>query len=119
MGHGYSALSQEFRAGRLRPLTHQTYDIRYLPEALRTMSRAEHIGKLVIRGTARNGEEHALFRAQASYLITGGLGGLGLELAQWLADRGARNYSRRPFRAYSTSVRGDQRLGFPGAEGGQ
>ncbi len=90
VGAWLQALSQEFKVGRLRPLTHQTYDIRYLPEALRIISRAEHIGKLVIRGMARNGEEHALFRAQASYLITGGLGGLGLELAQWLADRGAR-----------------------------
>ncbi|MBE1576291.1 polyketide synthase [Amycolatopsis roodepoortensis] len=29
-------------------------------------------------------------RATGTYLITGGLGGLGLEVAQWLADRGAR-----------------------------
>ncbi len=29
------------------------------------------------------------FRADGSYLITGGLGGLGLELARWLAARGA------------------------------
>jgi 6-methylsalicylic acid synthase len=29
-------------------------------------------------------------RATGTYLITGGLGGLGVEVAQWLADRGAR-----------------------------
>ena len=29
------------------------------------------------------------FRADASYLITGGLGALGLEAAEWLAERGA------------------------------
>lgn len=28
--------------------------------------------------------------ASHSYIITGGLGGFGLELAQWLTDRGAR-----------------------------
>lgn len=89
VGAWLQSLSQEFFAGRLKPLSHQTYDIRYLPEALRTMSRAEHIGKLVIRGAHGHGDEHDLFRANASYLITGGLGGLGLELARWLADRGA------------------------------
>ncbi|CAG7644872.1 SDR family NAD(P)-dependent oxidoreductase [Actinacidiphila bryophytorum] len=32
-----------------------------------------------------------VLRTDASYLITGGLGGLGLTLAGWLADRGARH----------------------------
>lgn len=31
------------------------------------------------------------FHSDASYLITGGFGGMGLRLAQWLADRGARH----------------------------
>ncbi|HEX5874684.1 MAG TPA: SDR family NAD(P)-dependent oxidoreductase, partial [Pyrinomonadaceae bacterium] len=31
------------------------------------------------------------FHSDASYLITGGFGGMGLRLAQWMADRGARN----------------------------
>ena len=30
------------------------------------------------------------FRAGASYLITGGLGGLGLEVARWMVRQGAR-----------------------------
>ncbi|KAG1580834.1 hypothetical protein G6F46_015455 [Rhizopus delemar] len=29
--------------------------------------------------------------ADATYLVTGGLGGFGLRTAQWLADKGARN----------------------------
>ena len=32
----------------------------------------------------------AVFRADASYLITGGLGGLGLAVARWMVERGAR-----------------------------
>ena len=32
---------------------------------------------------------HATFRSDSSYLISGGLGGLGLSLAAWLAQRGA------------------------------
>jgi SAM-dependent methyltransferase/acyl carrier protein len=31
------------------------------------------------------------FHSDASYLITGGFGGMGLRLAQWMSDRGARN----------------------------
>jgi acyl transferase domain-containing protein/protein-L-isoaspartate O-methyltransferase/acyl carrier protein len=31
------------------------------------------------------------FHADATYLITGGLGGMGLKLARWLTERGARN----------------------------
>ena len=34
-------------------------------------------------------ENAATVRADASYLITGGLGGLGLEVARWLLTRGA------------------------------
>ena len=30
------------------------------------------------------------FNPHKSYIITGGLGGFGLQLAQWLIDRGAR-----------------------------
>src|SRR5260370_8086557 len=40
-----------------------------------------------------------LFRDSATYLITGGLGGIGLELGHWLVKRRARNLvlnSRRP-----------------------
>jgi myxalamid-type polyketide synthase MxaE and MxaD len=35
--------------------------------------------------------EPAAFRGDATYLITGGLGGLGLEVARWMVRRGARN----------------------------
>jgi acyl transferase domain-containing protein len=39
------------------------------------------------------------FRADGTYLVTGGLGGIGLELIRWLADHGARHltlFGRRP-----------------------
>jgi phthiocerol/phenolphthiocerol synthesis type-I polyketide synthase D len=34
-------------------------------------------------------EHHAVVRADGSYIITGGLGGLGMVVARWLAERGA------------------------------
>jgi len=35
--------------------------------------------------------DHGIFQADGSYLITGGLGGLGLTVAQWAVTRGARH----------------------------
>ncbi len=59
--------------------------------------------KVVLRGEKRFGERIARLKlpatakpsftisADAGYLITGGLGGVGLEIASWLVQRGARN----------------------------
>ena len=59
-------------------------------DALRHMARAEHIGKVVIQAVESEPAKQALvLREDATYLISGGLGGLGLKLAQWLVDRGA------------------------------
>jgi acyl transferase domain-containing protein/acyl carrier protein len=53
-------------------------------------------GRLVRRGTSYHAPESAAsrpieLRADATYLVTGGTGGLGLTVARWLADRGARH----------------------------
>ncbi len=55
------------------------------------MAQARHIGKVVLTMPARPRERRAARRpADATYLVTGGLGGLGLEVARWLVERGAR-----------------------------
>ena len=41
--------------------------------------------------TPLQAHDPVLLSAEASYLIAGGLGGLGLAVAQWLSERGARN----------------------------
>jgi acyl transferase domain-containing protein/acyl carrier protein len=46
-----------------------------------------------------------VLRPDAAYLITGGLGGLGLELADWMADRGARHLVLMGRRAPSAEAR--------------
>jgi acyl transferase domain-containing protein/acyl carrier protein len=52
---------------------------------------ARYVARLAraARGEGRPGS--ARIRGDVTYLITGGLGDLGLRLAQWLADRGARH----------------------------
>ncbi|MFW6057665.1 MAG: SDR family NAD(P)-dependent oxidoreductase, partial [Persicimonas sp.] len=64
-------------------------------EAFRTMARSTHIGKIAVDLRDPDLEvapEHpTLFDADKTYLITGGLGGFGAEVARWMADRGARH----------------------------
>jgi surfactin synthase thioesterase subunit/NAD(P)-dependent dehydrogenase (short-subunit alcohol dehydrogenase family)/acyl carrier protein len=64
------------------------------------MAQAWHIGKVVVRvrsaERAVRSEEGARpqvagIRSDASYLITGGLGALGLKTAKWLAEQGAKH----------------------------
>ncbi len=75
-----------FAAGHLSPLPHRSYPIERAEEAFRFMGQGLHTGKIVI---TQNPPVHP--RADGSYLVTGGLGGLGLICARWLADAGARH----------------------------
>ena len=85
-------------AGRLKPLPVESFPIDRAADAFRHMAQAKHIGKisLTFGSAAASG---APFRSDASYLITGGLGALGLEVAHRMVNRGARSLvlvSRRP-----------------------
>ncbi|HRI69423.1 MAG TPA: beta-ketoacyl reductase, partial [Polyangium sp.] len=58
--------------------------------------QARHIGKIAVRmndpGTKLTlTNDRARIRSDGSYLITGGLGGLGLSLANWLVEKGAKH----------------------------
>jgi len=82
----------QFEDQRLQPLPLRKFSIRRVVEALRHMARAEHIGKVVIEAETLTGSEQTFWlREDGSYLVTGGLGGLGLKVARWLAQHGARN----------------------------
>ena len=50
-----------------------------------------YVRRLTRAAWAAQAGEPLRFRADASYLITGGLGGVGLEVARWMAGRGARH----------------------------
>ncbi|MGP3967557.1 type I polyketide synthase [Streptomyces sp. 6N223] len=85
----------EFAAGRLKPLYCTTFPLTAASEAFRLMSGARHLGKLVLT-TPRKGETTAVLpagpvtvRRDGAYIITGGLRGVGLATARWLAKQGA------------------------------
>lgn len=58
--------------------------------AFRTMAQARHTGKLVITYDVST-SRRPVPRSDATYLITGGTGALGLQTAKWLVDGGARS----------------------------
>jgi acyl transferase domain-containing protein len=81
----------QFVARKLEPLPLRTFPIRRMIAALRHMARAEHIGKIVITAADTADDGRTLHLPEdGTYLVTGGLGGLGLKLARWLVDHGAR-----------------------------
>jgi acyl transferase domain-containing protein/NADPH:quinone reductase-like Zn-dependent oxidoreductase/acyl carrier protein len=77
--------------GSLEPLPRRVFPAQDAVDAFRYMAQAKHIGKIVISQPAPPLETATLIRADGTYLITGGLGGLGLLVAQWLVDKGARH----------------------------
>lgn len=70
----------------LKPLPLKVFPITQAGKAFRFMAQAKHKGKIVIsKGSSSS------IRPDATYLITGGCGALGLKVAQWLVTQGARN----------------------------
>lgn len=86
LGTLMNELMPEFANGSLRPLPHTAFRVDEMIPSFRFMAQARHIGKVVI--SHRNRPEY-LVKPGATYLVTGGFSGLGLLVAQWLADRGA------------------------------
>jgi acyl transferase domain-containing protein len=86
-------LTAAFGAGALTPLPRRVFRLDDVASAFRFMAKALHIGKIVVgvseghAAAARSGD----LRDDATYLVTGGLGGLGLAVAAGLVDHGARH----------------------------
>ncbi|MFZ4850735.1 MAG: SDR family NAD(P)-dependent oxidoreductase, partial [Caldilinea sp.] len=95
----WGALLPLLESGALRPLPSTVYPAQEVVAALRTMQQAGHVGKLVLDFTPA-----PPLRPEGSYLITGGLGGLGLQIARQLVDHGARHLVLVSRRAASTPV---------------
>lgn len=80
--------------GTWQPIPTTSFDLAEAEAALRLMAQAKHVGKIVLTSRGASYPVHArgdapLVRRDGSYLITGGLGGFGLAVADWLARRGA------------------------------
>uniref|UniRef100_A0A8B9P5E4 Fatty acid synthase n=1 Tax=Apteryx owenii TaxID=8824 RepID=A0A8B9P5E4_APTOW len=89
--------------GVVKPLRSTVFNKEEVEAAFRFMAQGKHIGKVMIK-VQEEEKEYPLRKSEPvkfsaicrtscpptkSYIITGGLGGFGLELAQWLIERGA------------------------------
>jgi myxalamid-type polyketide synthase MxaB len=84
-------LITQFNNGSLQPLPSKQFPQQDVTAAFRYMQQAKHIGKIVIQNSQFNCRGERLFAHNASYLITGGLGALGLEVAKWMIEKGAKH----------------------------
>jgi NADPH:quinone reductase-like Zn-dependent oxidoreductase/acyl carrier protein len=102
LGRLLGQLVRDAEEGRLTPLPHRVYPIAEAVPAFRFMQQSKHLGKIVLSMRQPRGadatplaiapsEEAIAFRDDATYLITGGLGGFGLAVAKWMVERGARH----------------------------
>jgi acyl transferase domain-containing protein/NADPH:quinone reductase-like Zn-dependent oxidoreductase/NADP-dependent 3-hydroxy acid dehydrogenase YdfG len=92
----FKELLAAFAKGELRPLPVTTFSNERIVDAFRFMAQAKHVGKIVVLKPAPIAAAGTLptklrLRDDATYLITGGLGGLGLATARWMAGEGAGN----------------------------
>ena len=67
-------------------------------DAFRTMQSAKHIGKIIVQMPedvsqleSSQARPAPKFKPDRSYLLIGGLGGLGRVVASWMVEHGARN----------------------------
>lgn len=87
-----------FSEGFIVPIPMTVFEASDISSSFRHLQKGDHIGKAVVRIPKDASEILSISRAgpfsldaDASYLLTGGLGGLGRSVATWMAERGARN----------------------------
>ena len=86
IGNMFARLVGELRHGTLAALPRHVFKIDEAERAFRFMAQARHAGKIVVR---HGRPTPTTIRHDGTYLVTGGLSGLGLKIARWLAHRGA------------------------------
>lgn len=82
--------------GTLRPIKTIVYPISTFKEIFRMMSKGVHIGKIVFDVSSEPlplcvQNSPKLFKTNATYIITGGFGGIGLAFSRWMCKKGAKH----------------------------
>jgi phthiocerol/phenolphthiocerol synthesis type-I polyketide synthase C len=93
----FREVMQGFETGVFKPLRLQVFPITEAVHAFREMAQAKHIGKIVVSlGDSEQKktpapEADVVLRGDQTYVITGGLGALGLAVVTWMVEHGARH----------------------------
>lgn len=92
-------IQRDLDNGIIQPLPSTVFDANDVEKAFRYMSTGKHIGKVLLQIREHEMDplskplrafERSYFEPEMVYIIAGGLGGFGLELADWMILRGAR-----------------------------
>ena len=86
VGAAFAEVTEGLSGGELAALPFDAWPLTEAVGAMRWMGSGRHVGKVVLRAPGLVGGR---LRGDGTYLVTGGFGGLGREVAVWLADRGA------------------------------
>ncbi|MDH4410932.1 MAG: SDR family NAD(P)-dependent oxidoreductase, partial [Verrucomicrobiales bacterium] len=95
----FSDLEAKFYDGSYVALPNHVFPVTEVVEAFRFMAAGKHIGKNVLDfdlpeiAIGQPTEAGHRFRGDGTYLITGGAGGFGLELAGWMSRNGAGHFA--------------------------
>lgn len=89
-------MAQGIIEGFVTPLPKITFTREKIEDAFRFMATGKHIGKVIIEMRPQSNHKikslkSTFMNPDKSYLVIGGLGGLGLELVQWLVTKGAKH----------------------------
>lgn len=112
----FACLATDIGSGALPTLPVTVFALDEVSAAFRHMMQARQIGKVVV--THQPAMSAPLVRPDGQYLVTGGLSGLGLEVAQWLVAHGVKHISLVGRRGADTPGTSAvlQRLATAGAE---
>ena len=92
-------LDNDFKNGVIQPLKTNIFKANQVEQAFRYLASGKHVGKVLLQVRENESDVATLpipvlprvyCNPNYSYIIPGGLGGFGLELADWLILRGCR-----------------------------
>ncbi|XP_071948025.1 uncharacterized protein [Antedon mediterranea] len=89
-------VSKLFENNSLKPVTFEVSSIENYPEVIARTAKGSHIGKMIFNipenmQPPRVNKSSTIFKDNATYIITGGFGGIGLAMCRWMADKGAKH----------------------------
>ncbi|XP_015587765.1 fatty acid synthase [Cephus cinctus] len=97
-------VSEGIKNGAVRPLPSTVFSEQQIEQGFRYMASGKHIGKVLLKIRDEEPKKVVMpapktvaaiprtyMNPEKSYVLVGGLGGFGLELANWMITRGAKN----------------------------
>lgn len=92
-------MNKDLQSGIIQPLPSTLFKADDVENAFKFLTTGEYVGKVIVQIRHEENSECSLpmtvyprvsFEPELAYILVGGLGGFGLELADWMIMRGAR-----------------------------